>query len=327
MEASPNNSTETLSPSPSEAVTVPKSFDATGAQFAWDSTSLKNYQTCPRYYQLTNIQGWKPKGSSVHLWFGGHYASALENFYKLLAQGQSINDAQRQIVRELLEATWKRIEINGTVRGAPITFDDPNKTRETLIRSFIWYVEHFRDDPAQVVHLANGKPAVELSFSFQVDDDIIFCGHLDRVVEYAGETYVMDQKTSKQAVSSYYMRQYDLDVQMSMYTFATKAVFNLPAKGVIIDAAQIAPNFTNFERGFTFRSRAQLDEWYDETMHWIAQARADSQAGFFPKNTNSCGKFGGCEFRSVCSLDPAIRERSLKSDFEQRPRWDPLERR
>ena len=54
------------------------SFDSTGLQWAWDSTSLSNFVTCPRKYFYENLQGWQSEERSVHLIFGGHYASALE---------------------------------------------------------------------------------------------------------------------------------------------------------------------------------------------------------------------------------------------------------
>lgn len=323
--------TSTLNPS-TEA-TEPKaekllSFDEEGLQFAWDATSLKNLQTCPRYYYYTNIEGYKSKSPSVHLWFGGHYATALEHYYKHMALGKSSQEALCLVVREALEATWVRYEdADGNPRGGPARFESPEKTRENLIRTIIWYVDQFEQDSAEVIHLANGKPAVELSFTLEVDDDIIFCGHLDRLVTYSGEAYVMDQKTSKATITPYFMKQWDTDAQMSMYTFAGKSILSSPVKGVIIDAAQVAVGFSRFERGFTLRNDAQLEEWYDHSMMWIELGRKFTRENFFPMNLTSCGNYGGCPFQSVCSKSPKVREHLLKGDFERRKRWDPLERR
>jgi len=307
-------------------MTQPASFDATGAQWAWDSTSLSNYDRCPRYYYYTNIEGYKPANKSVHLIFGGLYATALEHFYKKLAEGKPFADAQAEIVHEALLASWTRIEIEGKVRGGPMVFESSEKTRANLIRTIIWYTEFFRDDPMSVVHLANGKPAVELSFSLEVDNGVMLCGHLDRVVEYGGN-WIMDQKTTGQTVSQYFFNQFDTSIQMSLYSYAGAAILDTPIKGVVIDAAQIAGGFSRFMRGFTLRSNLQLDEWYDETMQMIEDARRDTKENHFPRRTASCGNYGGCPFRSVCGSDPRVRPNILAGDFVKEPRWDPLQRR
>ena len=127
-------------------------------QYAWDSTSLGWLKTCPRYYQLSMIEGWRSKRPSVHLIFGGHYASAMERYHKARAQNQDHASATRSTLRQLLTDTfgWQS--------------DDPNKNRETLIRSVLWYLDKWSNDPAKTVILSNNKPAVELSFRLELDE-------------------------------------------------------------------------------------------------------------------------------------------------------------
>lgn len=298
----------------------PKAF-INGVQFAWDSTSIKLAETCLRKYQYRMIQGWQPHRKSIHLIFGGHYATALEHFYKYLALGKSRDEAEMLIIRETLIATWDH------EHGEPWQSDHNTKTRENLIRTIVWYLDQFREDSCTTVHLSEGQPAVEYSFALPVDNGIVLAGHLDRVVEYAGAPYIQDQKTTGSTITSRYFDGYDPDTQMSLYTFAGKAIFGIPIKGVMIDAAQIAVGFTRFERGFTFRDDGQLNEWYDGAMWHIEKARKATQENHFPQNPSSCGNFGGCEFRHVCSRSPAVREQFLKADFSQQKRWDPLESR
>ena len=184
-------------------------------------------------------------------------------------------------------------------------------------------------DPAKTVQLANGKPAVELSFKLELETGpvggvpYILCGHLDRVVEYAEGTYVMDRKTSSTTISSYYFDQFDPDNQMSLYTLASKVIYATPVKGVIIDAAQIAVGFTRFARGFTYRTETQLDEWLKDTKYWMDEAGDLAKHGHWPMNDKSCHKYGGCHFRSVCSKSPEMREVFLNSGFVKQP-WNPL---
>lgn len=300
-------------------------------QFAWDSTSLGLYKECPRKYFYTIIRGFKPKGESVHLTFGIHYHSALEHYDKQRALGADHEEALRSSLRKVMTDAWD------TATGAPWESDHALKHRNNLIRSVVWYLEEFKDDKAKTIILANGQPAVELSFRFQVDSDLVLCGHLDRLVEWMDGVYVMDRKTSTTTLSSYYFDQYEPDNQMSLYTLAGRFVYNTPVRGVIIDAAQIAVGFTRFDRGLTYRSESLLEEWLDATRSFVFDAaemadeyhnRLNSSDPFperaFPQNDKSCHKYGGCPFCKICSRSPEVREAFLQTDFEVKP-WNPLE--
>jgi hypothetical protein len=332
-----------------------KSFDESGVQFAWDSTSIKLAETCLRKYYYKMIVGWQPERKSVHLLFGGWYASALESYYKYVADGMSSDEALAEVVHEALIETWvfpdcENCEGTGTEEvpdydrtltavcgdcggegklsegGEPWISDHNTKTRENLIRTIIWYVDQFgEDDSCSTVILANGKPAVEYSFRLDADNGIILSGHLDRLVEYGGLPYIQDQKTTQSTISSRYFDSYNPDTQMSLYTFVGKVIYGLPIKGIMIDAAQIAVGFTRFERGFSFRSEDQLNEWYDNSMYHIERARQATRDNYFPLNPSSCNNYGGCEFRHICSKAPSVREQFLKGDFVKGKRWDPLE--
>lgn len=73
-------------------------------QNAWDSSSLKAIQFCPRYYQLQNLEGWQ--GESVHLEFGRFIADGLEHYQKLRLDGYTKEDALLRVVRKTLEDTY-----------------------------------------------------------------------------------------------------------------------------------------------------------------------------------------------------------------------------
>jgi len=319
-----------------------KSFDENGIQFGWDQTSIKLASECLYKYKLRMLDGWRPRGVSVHLFFGGVYASALEHFHKHRAAGMDHDEALVAIVREALIATWLyETEPTGegdpgypngvniiSGSGAPWASDHNTKTRENLIRTIVWYFEHFKEDACATVILSDGSAAVEHSFQLPVDNGIIFSGHLDRLVEFGHKIYIQDQKTTASTITPRYFLSYSPDDQITgMYPFAGRAIFKLPVKGVMIDAAQIAVGFTRFERGFIFTDDSALDEWYDDALYHIETAQAATRANHFPKNRTSCHKYAGCEFREVCSKSPHVREQFLKADFEKAERWDPLQSR
>jgi hypothetical protein len=332
----------------------------TKIQFAWDSTSLGWLKTCPRLYQYSMIDQWRSRGNSVHLDFGLWYHTSLEMYDRIRSAGGNHEDALREVVFALLKVTWIRpaSAVDGeqavATSGAPWDSGHNLKTRETLVRSVIWYLEQFGvNDTCKTVQLANGKPAVELSFRMEMDwgpqqgqnltasqiderkqgifntvigQPYVLSGHLDRVVEFQGAYYVMDRKTSSTTIGSYYFDQYDPDNQMSLYSMAARVIYQTPVRGVIIDAAQIAVGFSRFSRGFTFRTEAQIEEWLGETKAWLRLAEGFAIAGHWPMNDKSCHQYGGCVFRKVCSKSPEVRHKFLETDFVKR-QWNPLEAR
>lgn len=329
-------------------------FDTTG-QFAWDSTSLSLASTCQRKYLYKMLEGWSPDRVSEHLIFGNHYATALEHYHKHRAENVNHEDALALIVHEALIATWQyetepsregdegypdsvivKRDADGERIGHAWVSLHNLKTRENLIRTIIWYFDHFSEDSTSTIILANGKPGVEYTFKLPVDNNVLFCGHIDRLVTYSDDPFVMDQKTTGTTISARFFAEFDLSLQMSMYTFAGKVIYAIPVKGVIIDAAQIAVGFTRYERGFTFRQDEQLNEWYDEMQGLIATTRENyvrwnsevkNRERHFPRNLSSCNNYGGCEFRDICAKPKQFRDQFLRASFTKVEPWNPLRAR
>ena len=316
----------------------------TNIQFAWDSTSIGYLKTCPQLYKYTMIDGWVPKDDSVHLRFGIEYHQALQDYDMLVANGTDRDTAIHIVVKDLLARTYEWQVDQETKAGK-------YKNRNTLVQLVIDYLDHFAADPVETYIMSNGKPAVELSFRFELafgpeqagdlqfdeysnevhPQPYILCGHLDKVVSFNDQLLVMDHKTTTTTPSQYYFKQYEPNNQMSLYTLAGQIVLDTPIKGVCISAAQIKlaePNV--FVRGFTYRTKDQIEEWLDDLTMWLVAAESYAKSNYWPKNDTACDKFGGCKFRDICSKSPDVREIFLKSDFNQlapEDRWNPLRSR
>ncbi len=301
----------------------------TRIQYAWDSTSLGYLKTCPRLYFYHMIEGWSPKDESIHLRFGGEYHKAIEDYDHARAGGMSFDDALAHTVQQLLIRIRDWDPDIGSRAGH-------YKNPTNLIQLVVDYLDFFRNDPCETFVLENGRAAVELSFRFELDwgpvgasaQPYLLCGHLDRVVTFADDLYVLDHKTTTTTPSSYYFDGFAPNNQMTLYTFAGQVVLGTPIRGVIIEAAQILLETPNrFVRGFTYRTPDQIDEWLHDLEYHLNAAEAYAEAGHWPMNDTACDKFGGCRFRGICSKSPAVRERFLAADFVQLPpeeRWNPL---
>lgn len=301
-------------------------------QFAWDATSLTTFMKCPKKYELFMLRQLTRKGSAKKdLRFGTLYHGALELYDRCIADNKPHEIAQREMVHYCLLNTWDDRDENGEgghpwYSGNEPQTNDPYKNRETLVRAVVWYTEHFINDNMKTLILSNGKPAVEYTFKLDIGDDLLYCGHLDKVAEMGGLNFISDKKTTKNTPGQYYFDQFDLNVQMSGYAMAGKMIFDIPIRGVIIDVCQLMVNSVRFERRPTMRTEEQIVEWLKNAKTHIKHAHQCADEDHFPMCETSCMDYGGCEFRAICSADPRIRESIINSDFE-RKEWNPLEAR
>jgi hypothetical protein len=299
-----------------------------GMQFAVDSTSLGAFKECPRKYYYLNIMGIGSRGESVHLTFGSWVHGAIERYHHARANGTEHDEAVRQVLGWLLRASWDR------KLGRAWASLDPKKTRSSLIRSVVWYLDEVAEhDALTTVVLANGKPAVELSFSFALGEtvastgeDVLVCGHLDRLALLNDVPYIADAKTTGGAIDQRWFQHFTPDNQFSLYHAAGQIVYDLPVAGVIVDGIEVGAGFTRFGRGMISRTPAQSAEWLSATAWWVRSMEESAARREWPQNEKSCGFYGGCPFRGLCGKTPQGREVWIKTEYDSRV-WDPLVRR
>ncbi len=319
--------------------TAPSPFlPDTKIQFAWDSTSIDAIKRCPRYYFYTIICGYVPKDESVHLRFGIEYHEAIQDYENLRAAGLPFNDAVRETMGNLLVRSHN-FDPDPTTKAGQ--YKNPNTLRQLVVD----YLDEFRSDPCETLILANGKPAVELSFRWELDwgptqqypdenppvQPYILCGLLDRVVTYNDDLFVLDHKTTQSAPTDYYFAGFSPNNQVTLYSLAGQIVLDSPMRGVIIEAAQILLETPNrFARRPIYTSDQLIHEWLGDLEPVLQSAEDYARAEYWPMNDTACGMYGGCKFRGVCSKNPEVRKHYLNADFtqlEEDLRWNPLKPR
>jgi len=297
-----------------------------------DASSLTEFKTCPRKYYYSIVLGRQPTEESVHLTFGTLLHSAVELYHKIrFTRDHTVGheDALRGVVKWLMNATWDK------AHNRPWTSNDKYKNRFTLVRTVVWYLDENQNDVLITALLKNGQPAVELPFSFRsgyiafTGEEFHICGKMDRIAIYRPDQnyYVTDVKTTKSTIGDYYFNKFSPDNQVSTYSAAGSFVFGIPVGGLIIDACQIAIEFSRFRRGLIERSQAQLNEWQENLGFWLMGLNQCAETGNWPMNDSACDKYGGCPFRPVCAqANPAAATRVLEGSYRERT-WDPLKNR
>lgn len=289
-------------------------------QTALDNTSISMYKDCPRKYYYAIVEGWRPLHASSALDFGTAFHTGVETLHRAKVSGQDHEAAIRSALRAVLPLC------------KALDFSDPARNPFTLLRAIVWYADHYRDDPLQTVVLADGRPALELSFRFELpiqtpgDESYLYCGHIDRIAKLGNSTYCVDYKTTTSALNDKYFARYSPNAQISGYSYASHILFMQPASGFIIDSIQLGVNYSRPQRYIAPRTNEQLEEWLENTIHWVKRMEDSAVNNSWPMNEESCTKYGSCQFREVCNKTPGVRDNFLASGFK-RDRWNPLEAR
>ena len=311
---------------PSESPFLPNS----NVQFAWDSTSLGLFKTCPRLYEYIMIRGYIPKSENIHLRFGAEFHHAVQDYHNARSEGFAHNEA----VWEAMYTLQQRLAATPLPEGGEK--ETKYKNLDSLRQLVIDYLDYYENDPVKTYIKSDGTPAVEMSFRFELDlspsncpdQPYVLCGHLDRIGNMNGDLMIVDPKTTWTSLGSYYFDQYEPHNQMSLYTLAGKVVLDTIVKGVIIDGCQILLEDENrFVRGLTYRTPDQIEEWLQSLSFTLGYAEACATENYWPMNDMACK---GCKFRGICSKSPQVRDKFLANDFVVQPlekRWNPLRSR
>ena len=314
----------------------------TSVQFAWDSVSLTSFLSCPRQYQYRILEGRVPSNPSfaIALVFGIQFHTGMELYHKERAKGFDHQQAVFTTVKLLLAsphtASLPRDEDIDQMASNLDDLDDGityrnSRTRTVyhLIRAVVWYLDQYENDPLQTHILANGLPAVELSFRLPLPgvdvagQPLILCGHIDRVVDFNGFLHPSDYKTTK-SISRQFFEMFDLSHQLTGYITAGQAILEHPMKSAIVDAIALQVGGVKFGRHFSHRSAGHLSEYARLLSHvsWLAQHYAEQS--YYPMNTSACYF---CEYKGVCAQTPTARERVLNLHWKKAPGWNPLQNR
>lgn len=176
------------------------------------------------------------------------------------------------------------------------------------------YCIHYRND-----HWVPLETEVVKSVVLYEDDEIriLWKAKLDLVADTNQGIYPVDHKTMKQRRDTCSMNNQFMGQCLIMNTrnvFINKIGFQTTLK----------PE-DKFTRPPMSYSAARLFEWQSETLPYYAKLLLMySETGHFPPNFTSCeGKYGNCQFLSVCESDPGMREEEIKRLFVVGPEWNP----
>ena len=174
----------------------------------WDFTTIDSFQKCRKYYYWRMVRHLDTKTVSPALEFGGAIHDALDVYYTL----------------GLADALTKFRETYHDREG------DEVRTVANGVKVLEWYAKVYAHEPFKLL----GKP--EVGFVFPLGD-ILCGGRMDLPVDWEGQLWVMEHKTTSRLDSNYF-KQFALDKQITFYTLAAESFFGRQCSGCIVNAIE-----------------------------------------------------------------------------------------
>lgn len=290
---------------------------------------LSQFQTCPANYFLRIQQGWVPRRKSAALGFGGAAHEGLAAWYKTGELGKAL---------AAIDAAWDN--------AMPI---DDWRTKAKCVTVMIEYTKQY---PAETFTPILGPSGPMIEVPFVLDTGMFLdcpnCGHpadkgdgvlipgntdtcaecgepleqieyggiFDGLVDFSGQTYVLEHKTTSMMGGGYF-DQFKPNNQVSGYIWGASCLSGRRVQGAIINAIGVYKvGKTKFERSITSRNVTDLDEWLKYVRYWCNRIKEAERTGVWAMNTQACTLYGKCSFHSVHILShEAERQKRLDMDY------------
>lgn len=304
-----------------------------------DNTICTSYAKCPRQMFYNHMMHLQTPGPQVHLDAGKVYAKALETarlaYY--LPSSETYLDSEASIMRGFRAA----IKSWGYNRHVDEVFAKTKKEFHRTMELYLGYFARFGFKTDHIrPHILNGQPAVEKSFTLELDiknpdtgDPILYHGRWDMLVDYQNALFTYDDKTCSQ-LGVTWASQWEMRTQFTGYIYGAKH-YGLDVVGAITRGACFYVDRVDYQESISRRARWQLDQWWED-LHQLVYDMV--QRYQMMKNTphtklvelhkimpatgmfnEACKQYAGCNYTNLCkSQRPGVWLR----DYTTRV-WDP----
>ena len=261
------------------------------------SYSSVNTAECPRKFYYGYILGLRtPQSLAAH--FGSCMHEAIEVFYNNVKK-----EEQSKLTAMVIQAFMKHWGDSG---------QDNKRNPIQAMKLLKDYVTMYYNTEFDVVD-------VETEQWFTMPNGTNLLCKMDRVLQLDGITTLQDTKTTTMALTPYYFRKYETDMQISLYYHVVNSLIGCDMAQ--IDAVRV-PHTGDFDTTFVrqsfLRTELQLEEAVNEycaktdyIMNALSMDSEEKQLKLFYCNTARCADWGGCPYKGLCKhglKHPSINE-------------------
>lgn len=302
-----------------------------------DSSKMKDFIKCERYYFFRHILGWEPEVPSNHLSFGRAWHEAME---QLLLHGYS--------AESIFEAHRKLVECYRQDFGPETDEMYAPKTPDIALIMLIEYCKRYIRDNFITHH-------TEIGGKVMMDDRRHLHFRMDSICEGSdAKIFSLEHKTGSSLWG--WEHQWPLAIQAGVYSHVLYCLYPFErVGGIIINGAFFMKSKKGWDQmlngekltvkePYDFlrypvrKTPSQMNAWHSNLIHYMNMldwemerlgecSDSDSTMEAFHCRADNCNHFGRlCEFHDFCSswANPLQRADVIPIGFQQRF-WDPTE--
>lgn len=286
-----------------------------------DSSKIQCFMDCPRKFFFRYVLGWTSEEPNIHLVFGSAWHEAMEHF-----MNNGLKKEQIFLAFDKLRKKYKE--------EYPNEFMEPDHYAKNLdngLEALGEYARQWRPvDEFDTLY-------TEISGSVPITEEILLFVKLDTIVrETDGSIWSMEHKTTGRKTQSW-MNKWTSKIQTGSYSHFLNILYPDDFEGIKINGSILRKKNNEFLRIPVRLNTKQMNQWLWEVRHWVEQIRwnyrelakaskEDDVLRAFPRNTESCCKFG-CDHPELCNLmsNPLRRMEEPPLGYKKEF-WDPRKR-
>lgn len=306
--------------------------------FLIDNSTIEK-SACGRLYELASLRKRTPASAKAGRNFGAGLHIGWKTRYSLC--GNNATDDAAKLAIDSAMQRW---------------FDEHPQPLDDF-RSFLHatrvmdaYNSHYGNEMFRILNRADGRPAIESSFTFPIGTciymdaggiarpiTVVYTGRTDLFIGNNDGEWVFDHKTAFMFGGGF-ERQMGMDGGQLGYCWAFKQFFGRYPRGYIIDAVRIrrptrkaeyddSPpvDSSDLQRLPYFVMPDTIEDWRLSVLGHVQSIFDQYARGFFPMQRRLCeNKYGACDMHDVCNAAVSSRESVLSSQLYEDDNWSPL---
>lgn len=277
-----------------------------------DNTMATAFERCPRLYHITYNLNLVHRLRSAALDFGSLVHLGLSIWYSHFNKpGATRDSALLAAIEAMSKADYQDV-------------GEDFRTRERAILTMAEYADYY--GWLERTQGWNLKVILtETAFDTVDEQGLPWGGKMDLVVEWRGDLYILDHKTTSRKGDDYF-QQFVPDTQTGGYVKYGSLLAGRPIVGVIINNITVHKNKKPPKDQFDRRPFSYPDfyirEWEEQIKdHYRQVAYCEEHNVWRPRWQSCTNKYGKCPAFYICRTAPENRGDELSKNFVERT-WD-----
>lgn len=304
-----------------------------------DNSALETLQTCPRAFEYSQILRRILATENAGLMFGELCHLVLEHRFRRCGN--------KEVPPEVESEQAKIIEDFFSTHTFP---EDDFRNANWAMEIFVTrYNQRYGREQFDLLFDKDGKPLIEVPFCeplTQIDDlKVFYTGKIDLPLTLHGQILTLDNKTSSvlDSKGSFFNAQ-RINPQFIGYCWAMHRVTGIMPSGFEINAIRTSPPpdyvlenkkkgrydpdewwAVAYQRHKEYLQPWMIPEWERNVIALVEELVWNMKRNYLPQKKCWCvGKYGVCQYYSVCDTPPTSRGIVLESNMFKNNDWSPL---